>query len=307
MKNFLTGAGFTETFTYIFTSEKLLETFESSPAGLLEVENPTSLDTQYLAERPAFAYVRMAAENLVHVASVKLFGIATGFRPQLKPSATEPVMETKYLVLVSAAKETKSTRGMRDGEVFYTVKGVVESLLESLGVSDHWFDDALSASERERAAWLHPYRAALVKAGDVTLGTIGELNPAVAERIKAKGRIVVAELEFDALVRVARTENEYQPAGRFPTIIRDIAISVPENTKADDIEGVIQTAGGKLLIDADLFDYFQDEAMTERGEKSLAFHLVFQSLDRTLTDAEVHRVYQNIVSALKENSWEVRE
>ena len=77
-------------------------------------------------------------------------------------------------------------------------------------------------------------------------------------------------------------------------------------TKADEVQQIIENIGGKLLVDSDLFDYFQDEAMEGRAEKSLAFHLVFQSLERTLTDEEVSRLYRKIVSALKAKEWEVR-
>jgi phenylalanyl-tRNA synthetase beta chain len=64
--------------------------------------------------------------------------------------------------------------------------------------------------------------------------------------------------------------------------------------------------GGTLLIDSDLFDYFQDEAMEERGQKSLAFHLIFQSPERTLRDAEVENICKKIASALKQKGWDVR-
>ncbi|MEK9148191.1 MAG: hypothetical protein AAB650_02025 [Patescibacteria group bacterium] len=135
---------------------------------------------------------------------------------------------------------------------------------------------------------------------------VAELHPAVSEHLKAKARIVFAELDSEKLWKLARSEAEFRPIGKYPVVVRDIAIIITENVKADDVEGVIQNAGGELLVDSDLFDYFQDETMTEVGQKSLAFHLAFQSPERTLTDAEVNRMYKKIVAAVKTKGWEVR-
>ena len=84
-------------------------------------------------------------------------------------------------------------------------------------------------------------------------------------------------------------------------------MAVPARTRTQDVENIISAAGGDLLSDTDLFDYFQDSAMRDSEEKSLAFHLVFQSPDRTLTDAEIDAAVKKIIAALEEQSWEVRK
>ena len=138
------------------------------------------------------------------------------------------------------------------------------------------------------------------------LGLIGELHPAIGDRIKARSRIVAAEISFDALWRLCRDETEYRPVGKYPAITRDLAVRVPDMTKTEEIQNIIEIAGGTLLADSDLFDYFQDEALGETGEKSLAFHLIFQSPERTLTDAEVDAIVKKIITTLEEKGWEVR-
>ena len=84
-------------------------------------------------------------------------------------------------------------------------------------------------------------------------------------------------------------------------------MAVPARTRTQDVENIISAAGGDLLSDTDLFDYFQDSAMRDSEEKSLAFHLVFQSPERTLTDGEADAAVQNITVALEEKSWEVKK
>ena len=106
---------------------------------------------------------------------------------------------------------------------------------------------------------------------------------------------------------MARDEQEFRPIGKYPAIIRDIAVVVPSETKADDVEQIIENTGGQLLVDSDLFDYFQDGEMREREEKSLAFRLIFQSPEKTLKDEEVNSLMQKIIKALEEKGWEVRK
>jgi phenylalanyl-tRNA synthetase beta chain len=302
----LVGAGFAEIYAYHFIGRSMLEAFEFSPRELIELENPMNPETHYLAAHPAHRFVHVAAENLRHAERASLFGMTSGFRRARKPTLQTPTNEQKYLVIAKAARESNATKSVKGGETFYEAKGVLDRLFETLGVADHWYDDALTNDERRQTKALHPYRTAKVMVGDEYLGIIAELHPETQRRLKAKGRIVFAEIVFEKLWKLARTEAEFTPIGKYPAVIRDIAIIVPENVKADDVEGVIENAGGPLLVDSDLFDYFQDEAMEERGEKSLAFHLIFQSPEKTLTDEEVNRLYRKIVSAVKSKDWEVR-
>ncbi len=324
IRDTLVGAGFTEAHTYTFVGPATLGHFGASPTDLLELENPMGPETRYLGAHPAQQYLKIAAENLRRFERVAIFGIAKGFKRAARPSpkkpafakapADKPAEERKYLVMVKATRSTSSGQAKRakdtkanESETFYEVKGTLDSLFESLGIADHWYDDALTPAEREKTVALHPYRTAKVMIGDEFLGVVAELHPAVQQRLKSKARLVFSHIDFEKLWKLARAEAEFKPMGKYPAVIRDIAVIVPEDTKADDVEGVIQNAGGALLADSDLFDYFQDEAMTERSEKSLAFHLVFQSSERTLTDGEVNRIYKKIVSAVKREDWEVRE
>jgi len=70
---------------------------------------------------------------------------------------------------------------------------------------------------------------------------------------------------------------------------------------------VVEGSAGGNLFDTDLFDYFQDEKMEEGEEKSLAFHLIFQSSEKTLTDGEADASIAKIVKALEAKSWTVRK
>ena len=89
----------------------------------------------------------------------------------------------------------------------------------------------------------------------------------------------------------------------FPFIARDVAVWVPENVSSADVEKVIKDNAGELVVRGpELFDEFKKE-----GKISYAFRTVFQSYDRTLTDAEINEIMAKITNKIKENNgWQVR-
>ena len=84
-----------------------------------------------------------------------------------------------------------------------------------------------------------------------------------------------------------------------------MAILTPINVKVDDVLNVLENIGGQLLINTDLFDVYEGDNIQE-GKKSLAFHLIFQSRERTLSDKEVDEILAEIIVALSEEGWEIR-
>ncbi len=93
----------------------------------------------------------------------------------------------------------------------------------------------------------------------------------------------------------------HTPAFSYPFVLRDIAVWVPIKTSPDSVSEVIIRKGSELLIRADLFDEFSKD-----NKISYAFHLVFQSQDKTLTDSEVNTIMQKIESEIQSKGWEVR-
>ena len=291
----LVGAGFTETNLYEFTGDRELDQFGIDRERIVLLENPMNPETKYLVPRAVITCVTSAAENLKHFDTIKIFSVSKSFR-------RDPLEERKDLVMCLAAKSTAGE------EEFYLLKGAVEQMLESMGISDHWYDDAASDKRSEtRDTIYHPYRYAEIKIGDEKIGMIGEIHPDILKNIKSKARIAAAEIDMEKLTRFATAEAEFRPIGKYPAIVRDIAVVMPRDTRTQSVENIILAAGGELLADTDLFDYFQDEDLQESEEKSLAFHLVFQSPDRTLTDAEVDAIMKKIISALEEKDWEVKK
>ncbi len=93
----------------------------------------------------------------------------------------------------------------------------------------------------------------------------------------------------------------YAPFSRYPFIVRDIALWVPEGTSGEEVLEVIRAHAGELLVRSAKFDEFAKD-----GRVSFAFRLVFQSMDRTLVDEDATERMQSIAAALAAKGWEVR-
>ncbi len=102
------------------------------------------------------------------------------------------------------------------------------------------------------------------------------------------------------------SSNRYKKISLYPFIVRDIAIFVPESIHVGNvwrsIEKGIENAGAlKLLVRHSLFDTFKKD-----GKVSFAFRMVFQSMECTLTDAEINSIMEKIYEVIKDERWEVR-
>lgn len=296
IKDYLKGAGFYESQLYEFCGDQELDQFFIEKSNLVELQNPLSPETKYLVPRILIKYLSSASENLRNCDTVKIFGIGKNFKKDRGSG------ENKKLIIVLAKK------GESGENEFYELKGMIDYLLETLRINDYWHDDAIESQTRNHDLKIyHPYRVAEIKIGDEKIGNIGEIHPEVIKNIKAKSRVAAAEIDFDKLLNLADEETEYKPIGKFPALTRDIAIIVPSDAKISQILNLITSAGGKFLIDTDLFDYFEDDNLRASQQKSIAFHLIFQDAEKTLTDKEIDKEMDNIIKAVEKKEWQIRK
>ena len=89
----------------------------------------------------------------------------------------------------------------------------------------------------------------------------------------------------------------------FPFISRDVAVWVPEDVRSSDVEKIIKENSGDMVMRGpELFDEFKKD-----GKISYAFRLIFQSYERTLTDAEINEIMAKITNKIKgKEGWQVR-
>jgi phenylalanyl-tRNA synthetase beta chain len=173
---------------------------------------------------------------------------------------------------------------------FYDLKGVIDLLLDGLRVAG-------VAWEPVEDPVLHPTRAACVVAGDRVLGNAGELSPEATARHDLPHRAYVAELDLEALLALAAPPVGIAEIPRFPSVLLDLAVSVPEAVPAAAVLATARAAGGALLDDVRLFDVYRGGQVGE-GRKSLGLSLSFRRADRTLKEEEAIAARDAIAAAV---------
>ncbi|NCG35927.1 MAG: phenylalanine--tRNA ligase subunit beta [Actinobacteria bacterium] len=141
-------------------------------------------------------------------------------------------------------------------------------------------------------AGLHPTRSAEIMIAGRTRGHIGEVDPAVLEAYGVEGRVAWLELDLGTVLDGPHGTRRYTPVSKFPSSDIDLAFVADDSVAASAIEGSLRKGGGALLVDLELFDVYRGPGVDE-GSRSLTYRLRFQSIDRTLTDADVATVRES--------------
>ena len=116
--------------------------------------------------------------------------------------------------------------------------------------------------------------------------------------VKFKNNIF--ELNFEKLAKLATEEQEYRPISKFPPVKRDLSILVNLDIQVDEILQAIQNIEPKLIHDVDLFDMYEGPELPD-NKKSLAFKIIYQSHEHTLTDAEANKLHEKVMNNLEKN------
>ena len=109
--------------------------------------------------------------------------------------------------------------------------------------------------------------------------------------------VFVAELSLSTLLALPPWTPRYQALPRYPAVQRDLALVVPEDVAAGDIESAIRALRLPLLTRLALFDVYTGDQIGP-GRRSLAWSLTFQAPDRTLRDSEVNELHARIVTEI---------
>lgn len=184
----------------------------------------------------------------------------------------------------------------RESIDYFDLKGIVEALLQRLSLVD-----TVTWSRGTHPSY-SPGRCAVVRAGELELGTLGELHPRVRDAFDLPEQpIVVLEWDLDALlIATGQAEKDKQVGliSSYAPVREDLALVVDEGTPALDVQRAIILAGQPLVTRALLFDVYRGEQIPS-GKKSLAFALTYQSPSRSMNERDVSKLRQRIIKQLE--------
>jgi phenylalanyl-tRNA synthetase beta chain len=204
----------------------------------------------------------------------------------------------RFAAIAVGSLSERSWRGGGEPADYFAMKGLVEALAAQLGL-------ALSFAPGEEP-FLHPGRSAVVSVGNGPVGWLGEIHPLVCRTWDVPAAVGF-ELDAAPLFAAATIGAEtYQEMTEFPAVRQDLAVVVPEEVAATEVEAAIEAAAGGYLASIEVFDVYRGAQVGE-GAKSLAMNLEFRAADRTLTDEEVAEMREAIRAKLSEIGGTLRE
>ena len=299
-KDILKEAGFTEVYNYSFNSEKDISIYQLNQpkSQVIEIENPTSADFQYLRPSLIPNLLKNVEINQKFFKEIKIFELGKIFKsPPPKFGGGEKRMLTGVMTVPAEG----------GGPAFFEVKGVIDSLLNKMGISNIWYDEYQPTPEESKISIWKARKCAEIKVNGEEIGFLGEISQGILENLKITEKVVIFDIGFEKLSRLTSEEHEYQPISRYPAAVRDIAVLVPREVLVEEVLNKIEEAGGDLIRDVDLFDIYEGEELPE-GKKNLAFHIIYQAEDRTLSSKEIDEIQGKIIKAFQEEpEWEVRK
>lgn len=284
----LVDAGYHEVITYSFVDAKE-QAYLDNALEAVEVDNPIASDMSVMRTQLWTGLIKTMLHNQNRqVTRQQLFEVGQCFWKD-----KQGIENTPYLGLLAVGDVSPEQWGETARRIdFYDMKGLITSLINLSGQA------ASLRFERSEVKALHPGQSADVYLNDIRIGSFGVCHPQLAKAFGLRQAPLLAQLKLDALLNYQWPT--YQPLSKFPAVRRDLALVVDTAVPVRDLLQVARQNADALLVDSHVFDLYEGEHI-ENGKKSIALGLTFQDPSRTLVDADIDSVIQNIINALRDD------
>lgn len=294
VRNVAEQSGFCEAMTYSFESpkvfDKLLISQEDALRNVVKISNPLGEDFSVMRTLPLNGMLTSLSTNFNRRnKNVRLYEIANVYIPKDNTGKELP------------DERTQLTLGMFGEGDFFDMKGVVEEVLEAVGIKS-----VKSYDPKAEKNFLHPGRQAKVSVDGTVVGYLGEIHPEVAENYNMKTKAYVAVIDMPTLMELANFAIKYTGIAKYPAVSRDLSMVMPKSILVGQVEELIRKKGGKLLEDCTLFDVYEGDQIAE-GHKSVAYSISFRAADHTLEEKEITTVMDKILKGLEDMGIELRK
>jgi len=283
--------------TYSFISPKYFDKIalpaDSSLRKTVVISNPLGEDTSVMRTTTLPSMLETLSLNYKNRnAAVALYEIGKEYLPTAPDKLPE--------------EPDRLTIGMYgDDADFFTLKGMVETILETAGLHDCTYKACGTDAPFDEICALHPGRSAVIYAGETPIGYLGEVHPTVQKNYDIGTRTYVAKLLIDEMQPLAQTEITYQPLPKFPAITRDLSLVCADKVPVGDLQAAMKNAVGNILEQITLFDVYKGEQIAA-GMKSVSFSIRMRSHEGTLTDEQADAAMKRVLKALKEHGATLR-
>ena len=292
---YLTGQGFYEMMTNSITNAAWFT--EEEQSQMVKMKNSLSAELNILRNSLFETALQVVAHNLNHKNhNLRLFEFGKSYCTT-GPSRYQE--EEKLCIVISGNKNEDSWKQKSTEVDVYTLKGVVSSVIQSLGLSGFNIENGTTPK-------LDHYL--IYKTNNQTIAIAGCTTKKIADKFGLKQAVYFAELNWDILSKLALQQNrKVNELPKYPSVQRDLALVVNRDLKWELVLQSIKKENLSKLKDVRLFDIFESEKLGNH-KKSLAVNFTFLDEDKTLTDKEIDGWMQKLMISLeKEVNAEIRK
>ncbi len=283
IKNIMVARGYQEVITYSFISEEVDRDFRSEGAAL-PLLNPIASQMGVMRGSLVGGLIQTLRHNLNHGQErLQIFEVGRAFL------TSAPDQQPVRLAALAYGSVHTEQWGEKSRPVdFYDLRADIEAMLHPKPIE----------FVRTDIAALHPGQSAEIRIDGVKCGWLGALHPQLTQKYGFTRSPILLEMDIQPLLD--QSPPRYQGIPRFPAVRRDIAVIVDANLALADLVATIKTASIPLLVSINCFDVYQGQGV-EPDKKSLAFNMLLQHTEKTLTDSEIESSVAEVVNLLAKN------
>ena len=283
IKNIMVTKGYQEVITYSFISEEVDRDFRCEGAAL-PLLNPIASQMGVMRGSLVGGLIQTLRHNLNHGQErLQIFEVGRAF---LTSAPDQQPVRLAALAYGSVHVEQWGEKS-RPAD-FYDLRADLEAMLHPKSFE----------LVRTDIAALHPGQSAEIRIGGVKCGWLGALHPQLTQKYGFTRSPILLEIDLQPLL--AQSPPCYLGIPRFPAVRRDIAVIVDAKVALADLINLIKDASIPLLVSINCFDVYQGQGV-EPDKKSLAFNMLLQHTEKTLTDSEIESTVAEVVNLLAKN------
>ena len=296
--DFLAANGFVETMNNSLTKSDYYAKLKTFPEEkCVRIMNPLSSDLNVMRQTLLLNGLEVIAYNINRqITNIKTFeyGSVYSFKPETDGKTLESYEEHTCYALFISGQPDKSWRVDPGKGNYFQLKGYLELLLKRFGCDIYSLETEAAPADlfSEGLAYNLP-------GSHQPLAVMGTIAPARLKQFGIKQPVFAAEINWPALFElVKRNKIKYKELPKFPEVRRDLALLLDESVSYADLRKSAFRVGKKLLKQVGLFDVYRGDKIAE-GKKQYALSFVLQDLDKTLTDNDVEKVMNKLLSTFQ--------
>ncbi len=287
----LVSKGFSEVMNNSLTKSAYIEKFgreRFQTAQNVEMLNPLSQELNVMRQSLLFGVLENIQRNQNRQnADLKLFEFG-----KIYSKNNSKYYEKQQLILcITGNKNTENWNNDKKLVSYFTLKGIVNSVFERLGLSTH-----LQEKDIENDFFSQCQSFELFKKSICELGFV---DRSILDFLDIKNPVFCAIFDWDLILQNLQTVKiQFKELPKTFSVRRDFSLLIDKKIQFKELETIAKQSDKKILKSIGLFDVYEGEKI-EKGKKSYALSFVFQDDEKTLTDEEIDQAMSKIKGNLE--------